>query len=253
MTRKKTGGRQKGTPNRPAAASPASSSFPPKKRAHAGAMPVSPPPVAVRQPGRPRYEPNEKDRKIAEGMTACGIDQDGVIGVLGISKPTLRKYYRRELETALAKANAQVGGKLFALAMGGNVAAAIFWMKARAGWSEKILVQDVPADDSDLTKLTDAQLEARAAYLRGKIANRPRRNASGKVVGFPGGDSVGFRAVTARRPQWAPERPLGAVAEFPPVSTRNHASGRLVSHAPRRHPGGRQSGIFLGRHPAPGG
>jgi hypothetical protein len=99
-------------------------------------------------------------------MTACGIDQDAITGVLGISKPTLRKYYRRELETALAKANAQIGGKLFSMAMGGDIAAVIFWLKTRARWSERILVEDTAAEDVDPATLTDAEIMKRIAALQ---------------------------------------------------------------------------------------
>ncbi len=47
---------------------------------------------------------------------------------------------------------------LFQMAtQGKNVAAAIFWMKARAGWREKIEIKPVL---DDLDQLSDAQLEA---------------------------------------------------------------------------------------------
>ena len=56
---------------------------------------------------------------------------------------------------------------------GNNVAAAIFWMKARAGWREKHEVK--PIEEDDLSLLTDEELEQRADDLerqleRGKYA-----------------------------------------------------------------------------------
>ncbi|EQD45984.1 hypothetical protein B1B_12788, partial [mine drainage metagenome] len=57
---------------------------------------------------------------------------------LGISPGTLRKYYRRELDTGIVAANMAVAGTLFKLATKGeNVTAMIFWLKCRAHWHEK--------------------------------------------------------------------------------------------------------------------
>lgn len=70
-------------------------------------------------------------------MASCGIQQDKIALVLDISIPTLHKYFRRELDIGAVEACEKVGQSLFDQAIGGNVAAAIFWMKARAGWREK--------------------------------------------------------------------------------------------------------------------
>lgn len=61
--------------------------------------------------------------------------------ILGVDAKTLRKYYRDELDLASAKANAQIGGALYNKALGGDTASIIFWMKTRAGWSEKALLE----------------------------------------------------------------------------------------------------------------
>lgn len=54
----------------------------------------------------------------------------------GISVITLRRYFRDELDQGVVKANAKVARSLFENATGGNVAAQIFWLKTRAGWTE---------------------------------------------------------------------------------------------------------------------
>lgn len=70
-------------------------------------------------------------------MTAYGIPQAKIANVLGVHEETLRIHYRHELDTAEAEANAQVAQSLFAMATKGkNVAAAIFWLKTRAGYRE---------------------------------------------------------------------------------------------------------------------
>jgi hypothetical protein len=85
---------------------------------------------------RPPYEPSEQDRKTVRAMTAYGITQEQLITVLGITSKTLRKHFRKELNTAAIEANAQVAGSLFRKASAGDVISMIFWLKTRAGWKE---------------------------------------------------------------------------------------------------------------------
>jgi hypothetical protein len=74
-------------------------------------------------------------------MAAGGIDQAKIAGVLGICKPTLRKYFRHELDAAALEAHASVIASLLWMATKGkNVAAAIWWTKSRLGWRERIVV-----------------------------------------------------------------------------------------------------------------
>ena len=90
---------------------------------------------------RRAHEPTEKDRKQVTVMAGIGLTHGQISKVLGISDETLRKYYDHELETAEALMNAQVAQNLFSIATSkgsGSVAAAIFWMKTRAGWRETI-------------------------------------------------------------------------------------------------------------------
>lgn len=90
---------------------------------------------------RKPHEPTDKDRKQVTIMAGIGLTQSQIGKVLGISDDTLRKYYEHELETAESIMNAQVAQNLFSIATSkgsGSVAAAIFWMKTRAGWRETI-------------------------------------------------------------------------------------------------------------------
>lgn len=90
---------------------------------------------------RKPHEPTDKDRKQVTIMAGIGLTQSQIGKVLGISDDTLRKYYEHELETAESIMNAQVAQNLYSIAtskQSGSVAAAIFWMKTRAGWRETI-------------------------------------------------------------------------------------------------------------------
>ncbi len=79
---------------------------------------------------------------------------------LDIDAKTLRKHFTRELEMGSIEATTKVAQSLFRMATEGkNVAAAIFWMKARAGWREK--QPETPAlEDKSPEEMTDEELEA---------------------------------------------------------------------------------------------
>jgi hypothetical protein len=89
--------------------------------------------------GRPPFKPSERDAKQVAMLAGMGIPDYDIAKVIGVSPPTLRKYFAAELEVGHIKANAQVAQSLFKQATDAakpNVAAAIFWLKCRAGWRE---------------------------------------------------------------------------------------------------------------------
>lgn len=96
------------------------------------------------------HEPSKESRQLVQLHATIGTPQKVIADIIGIDDKTLAKYYREELDQAMARANAAVGGALFNKAKGGDTAAMIFWMKTRAGWREK---QDVnlTSDDGPLT------------------------------------------------------------------------------------------------------
>jgi hypothetical protein len=83
------------------------------------------------------HEPTKESRQLVQLHSTIGTPQNVIADILGIDDKTLRLYYREELDQALARANASVGGALFNKATKGDTAAMIFWMKTRAGWREK--------------------------------------------------------------------------------------------------------------------
>jgi hypothetical protein len=97
----------------------------------------------------------------------------------------LRKHFRRELDRGSIEATAKVGQSLFRMATeGGSVAAAIFWMKARAGWREKheVHVSTRPAEE-----LTDAELEdiirrGQRRWIEGQAVKSEHLSKAGTVL-----------------------------------------------------------------------
>jgi hypothetical protein len=98
--------------------------------------------------GRPPHEPSPASRQLVQLHATIGTRQDIIADILGIDKKTLSKHYREELDQAMARANASVGGALFNKATKGDTAAMIFWMKTRAGWREKNEIDHTSSDGS---------------------------------------------------------------------------------------------------------
>ncbi len=92
--------------------------------------------------GRPKYGPTPEKRSQVETMAGFGIPEKDIGLSMDIDAKTLRKYYRKELDTGHIKANAAVAQSLYKKATGDasqSVTAAIFWLKTRAGWKETVI------------------------------------------------------------------------------------------------------------------
>jgi hypothetical protein len=87
--------------------------------------------------GRPLYQPSEEHRRQVLTMSGFGIQQEEIAKLIDCDPKTLRKYYRRELDTGATEANLRVAQSLYNMAVREKVpSAAIWWTKARMGWRE---------------------------------------------------------------------------------------------------------------------
>lgn len=122
--------------------------------------------------GRPKFIPTDEQRMRVKVMVGCGVSQTVICEQTintttgsPIDLKTLRKVFRDELNAGAEFANGLVTQALFKKATGTgpqSVTAAIFWLKARAGWKDKTHIElngnvgdkPTPAD----ADLTDEQL-----------------------------------------------------------------------------------------------
>ena len=100
--------------------------------------------------GRKQHAPTDAQRQIVQLHVTMGTTQAMIARVIGIDKKTLRLHYRDELDLAMVKANATIGGKLFNKARDGDTASMIFWLKTRAKWREKSDV-NLTSDDRSMS------------------------------------------------------------------------------------------------------
>ena len=83
--------------------------------------------------------PSPALRSQVETMAGLGAPQTGIARMIGVDVETLRALYADALEDGHVKANTRVAENLYRKATGEGreaVGAAIFWLKARAGWRE---------------------------------------------------------------------------------------------------------------------
>lgn len=113
---------------------------------------------------QPPHKPTVETMAQVEALSGYGVRHDEIALYLDIDPKTLRKYYREQLDKGTIKANAGIARSLHKQATEGNVAAAIFWLKARAGWREKQEVELTgpgggPIQTLDTSRLSDAALQ----------------------------------------------------------------------------------------------
>lgn len=133
----------------------------------------------------PRYVPMDAERTLIQALAAFGVPQDSMVLELWsarrellkkagepvpdgkpISLKLLRRAYRAELDTGLDRANGRVAESLYKRAIDlkhpQGAISAMFWMKTRGGWSEKVRVEQTGANGGPIAyelDLKDATLE----------------------------------------------------------------------------------------------
>jgi len=83
----------------------------------------------------------EANQTIVRTLASAGIRHEDIATKLGISSDTLVRKYRKELDDGRIDANAEMASSLFNQGKNGNVTAAIFWLKSRAGWSDRSQIE----------------------------------------------------------------------------------------------------------------
>tara|TARA_R110002020_G_scaffold237264_4_gene449594 strand:- start:1390 stop:1851 length:462 start_codon:yes stop_codon:yes gene_type:complete len=118
----------------------------------------------INEVGRPPYVKTDEDRKLVEALAIAGVTQTLIAQIVKISEPTLRKNYRKELDTSKARANAIISQALFKKAKDGNVVAQIFWLKTQAGWKERNALELTGKDGDKLFSEERQLIEIRRIF-----------------------------------------------------------------------------------------
>ncbi|GGJ40479.1 hypothetical protein [Neoroseomonas lacus] len=115
---------------------------------------------------------SEEQQRTARAMAGLGVSRRQIAVYLRTDETTLKASLGDDLDQAEVEAISKVARALFTMATKqNNVAAAIFWMKARGGWQEKQQLEVTGKDDgpiaiAELTITTDDPVEASRQYQR---------------------------------------------------------------------------------------
>lgn len=129
--------------------------------------------------GNPPFEPTEDHRRIVLTGAAFGTPYPIIADEIGICEDTLRKYFRRELDEGLPRANARLGGVLYKKAEAGDQKAIDSWFDRRGGseWKKKSALEHSGPDGSPIeySDLSEEELDARIAARLADRASKPKR------------------------------------------------------------------------------
>ncbi len=85
---------------------------------------------------RPPFKATPALRDRVRSCAAVGLTHDDIAKLIGCSPKTLRLHFREELDRGEIEAKVNIMGKLYQIAMGGSLAAIMFWLRVRAGWRD---------------------------------------------------------------------------------------------------------------------
>lgn len=131
------------------------------------------------------FEPTDEQRKFVETTSGLGITQNDICHLVinpetgeGISKRTLNKYFRAELNTGGAKAKTMIAQKLFTHMENGNVTTAIFLAKVRLGWVERQEHTGKDGGPIQHQDMTEDAAKAAIKALKGKTGQQGGEDAT---------------------------------------------------------------------------
>ena len=121
----------------------------------------------IKKRGVKKFIPTEDQREMVIGLKAVGTTDERIAEILGISADTLTKHFRYEIENGLKSVLGRIANNLFRQALNGDTTAAIFILKTRAKWSERIEIDQInqpnvlvidTSDQRPLDDYTDEEL-----------------------------------------------------------------------------------------------
>lgn len=104
----------------------------------------------------PPFEPTDKQRGQVEAMIVCGIPQEDIAKAIGITRPTLNKHFKPELELGETKVKLNVGSFIVNSILGreggikderSRATLAIFFAKTRMDWKDTLRHEGVKDGD----------------------------------------------------------------------------------------------------------
>lgn len=131
------------------------------------------PPPARQGQGIPHVPTPATREKVKDLARVCTQGQIALL--IGIDTKTLQKYYRQELDEAMATTAAAIGTKLVEKALTGHFASMAFYLSRRADWvmNHKVTMPPGSIRNFNFGDMSPEQLEALLPLLDKLIAGTP--------------------------------------------------------------------------------
>jgi hypothetical protein len=97
------------------------------------------PAVVKSRGGRPAYRPTRNQHEIVAGLVLLGTNREKIAAIMGITQPTLEKYFGDTLDRYQSRMLSKVAGKAYGMALDGNPFMVQFVLRTCAGWKENLL------------------------------------------------------------------------------------------------------------------
>lgn len=94
--------------------------------------------------GNPPFNATPDQRRDVEAWVRAGCTADDIAVLLDVSRSTVDRHFKRELQLGRAKLKVALGGKLVKMALEGDKTSLIFWLRTQAKWNTR--VEHVGAD-----------------------------------------------------------------------------------------------------------
>jgi hypothetical protein len=89
--------------------------------------------------GRPPFEPTDNQRQLVQVLVSNGISHASIAEQIGVSEPTLRRAFKRELVNGHERIKAAMGAAIVRAGLGGNMFAAKYWLSTHGGPDWKVV------------------------------------------------------------------------------------------------------------------
>jgi hypothetical protein len=106
--------------------------------------------------GNPPFVATDAMRRDVEAWVRAGLQPPDIAILLNVSRQTIDRHFKRELQVARIKVKAAIGASLTQKALRGNLTAQIFWLRTQAKWN--VRVEHTGADGGPIKTFDLSQL-----------------------------------------------------------------------------------------------
>ena len=124
----------------------------------------------IKSTGRPNFEVTEEMERQVSLAVGFGLTHLQIGKLVDCDPKTLRKYFRRALESGKERLTMDIGSQLYKKAMKGDTISAIFLAKTKAGFRETVEHEGLPNNITVSFNL-DNKKEIDAEIIQEKITN----------------------------------------------------------------------------------